>query len=52
MLTMISVLASRAPGCLFDTQTLKNHTLGHPVSFCDEFLEMQILKQMILKFSV
>ena len=33
------VLASRASGCLFDTQTLKKHTSGHP-----EFLERNFLK--------
>ena len=35
------VLASRASGCLLDTQTLKKHPSGHPKRFVRKFLKCQ-----------
>ena len=36
------VLGRGASGCHLDTQTLKNQPSGHPIFFCEEFLEMSI----------
>ena len=38
----IIVLASRASGCLLDTQTLRNCPSGTPKYFCESFLNMSI----------